>query len=75
MATKSKSFGGNANYVFKMQYDAGGSGPLHRRYGYAGELALPQVYEVSTRPRKIRLHVLTPHCVSLGPTRACEPDF
>lgn len=60
MATASKLFaGGNASYVFKMQYDAGGSAPMHRRYGYAGELALPQVYEVSTHSAIERLATRT----------------
>ncbi|GAA5975882.1 hypothetical protein JCM10908_005314 [Rhodotorula pacifica] len=48
MASSSRLQGtanGPANYVFKMHYDAGGPSPLNRRYGYSGELALPQVYE------------------------------
>lgn len=39
-----------ANYVFKMHYDGGGASAMNRRYGYQGELALPQVYEVSDSP-------------------------
>lgn len=45
-ASASRLQGNHANYVFKMQYDAGGPSTVNRRYGYSGELALPQVYEV-----------------------------
>ncbi|GAA5866567.1 hypothetical protein JCM3774_004016 [Rhodotorula dairenensis] len=44
-ASTSRPQGGHADYVFKMQYDAGGPSTINRRYGYSGELALPQVYE------------------------------
>ena len=76
MATASKPLGGNTNYVFKMQYDAGGSAPMHRRYGYAGELALPQVYEVSQHLLSgVTVHLLISACETTGPTRARESNF
>lgn len=46
MATP-RTAGETLNYVFKMSYDAGGAAPVNRRYSYDGELALPQVFDVS----------------------------